>query len=188
MYSISNGQVLGRVMCGDEGDRCIFGEALFVAEEVAGVTFPLLSFSTRSWKGGRGRWRLVDGLCLLPIKPLLRLGRLGCQALIWYYHFNHHIDQFHYHLLFVIHTRDLSRVATVHLPQRVPYGVHGLWLEKEFLDSRQKWIGDRFGFCFLSHKLYKTQSSQVPSSDNDDAATAEVMKWYFWIELSIGIH
>ena len=51
--------------------------------------------------------------------------------------FNHHIDQFHYHLLFVIHTRDLSRVATVHLPQRVPYGVHGLWLEKEFLDSRQ---------------------------------------------------
>ena len=71
-------------MCGDEGDRCIFGEALFVAEEVVGVTFPLLSFSTWSWKGGRGRWRLVDGLCLLPIKPLLRLGRLGCQALIWF--------------------------------------------------------------------------------------------------------
>ena len=150
-------------MCGDEGDRCIFGEALFVAEEVVGVTFPLLSFSTRSWKGGRGRWRLVDGLCLLPIKSLLRLGRLGCQALIWYYHFNHHIDQFHYHLLFVIHTRDLSRVATVHLPQRVPYGVHGLWLEKEFLDSRQKWIDDPFGFCFLSNtRSTKIKAQNIP--------------------------
>ena len=33
--------------------------------------------------------------------------------------------------------RDLSRVATVQLPQRVPYGVHGLWLDKHFFNSKQ---------------------------------------------------
>ena len=27
-------QVLGRALCGDEGDRCIFGEALFVPDPV----------------------------------------------------------------------------------------------------------------------------------------------------------
>ena len=31
-------------------------------------------------------------------------------------------------------SRSLDRVASVHLPQRVPYGVHGLWLDKQFLD------------------------------------------------------
>jgi len=38
----------------------------------------------------------------------------------------------------VWNARGLSRVATVHLPERVPYGVHGLWLDKQFLDSKQK--------------------------------------------------
>merc|ERR1712037_411013 len=37
----------------------------------------------------------------------------------------------------VWNARDLSRVATVHLPQRVPYGVHGLWLDKQFFDSKK---------------------------------------------------
>ena len=27
-------QVLGRALCGDKGDRCIFGEALFVPDPV----------------------------------------------------------------------------------------------------------------------------------------------------------
>ena len=55
------------------------------------------------------------------------------------------------------------------------------------LQAKVNWWSIRLLFS-LSHKLYKTQSSKYPSSDNDDAATAEVMKWYFWIELSIGIH
>ena len=173
-------------MCGDEGDRCIFGEALFVAEEVVGVTFLLLSFSTESWKGGSGRWRLVDGLCLLPIKPLLRLGRLGCQALIWF-----QSSYWPVSLSFVIcypHQGPFQGGHCAPPPKGSlwsPWPLAGKGVFR--LQAKVNWWSIRLLFS-LSHKLYKTQSSQFPSSDNDDAATAEVMKWYFWIELSIGIH
>lgn len=138
-------KVLGRTQCGDEEDRCIFGESLFVPDQVAvSHLWPLSSSCPDNWsKGGRRRRRrrrrrrLADGLCLLPLKPLLRLAPLGCQAHIWYYHQTSFLLLFSViWLSFSFHDRDLTRVATVHLPQRVPYGVHGLWLDKQFLDGQ----------------------------------------------------
>ena len=79
-------KVLGRTQCGDEEDRCIFGESLFVPDQVAvSHLLPLSSLCPDNWsKGGRRRRRrrrrLADGLCILPLKPFLRLASLGCQA------------------------------------------------------------------------------------------------------------
>ena len=102
---------------------------------------------------------MADGLCLLPLKSLLSLDRMECQAPISFSHYCSYwlsviitiiysscqgtVEGGYYHLKIIktrpfSNVRNLSRVATVHLPQRVPYGVHGLWLDKQFLDSKQR--------------------------------------------------
>jgi len=95
-FHLGRQEVLGRTQCGEEEDRCIFGEALFVPDQVEGG-------------GEEDEGWLMDFV---------------------YFPSNHSSAWF------VWDARDLTRVATVHLPQRVPYGVHGLWLDKQFLDSQ----------------------------------------------------